>query len=62
MSWRGVSTARQLTAPPLDAPTLVVHWWTSVPVALCFVLPQSASESWQIVPLPQSDEITSLHE
>ena len=36
MSWRGVSTARQLAAPPLHAPTLVVQWWTSMPGTLCF--------------------------
>jgi len=36
MSWRGVSTARQLVSPPLHAPTLIVQWWTSMPTTLCF--------------------------
>jgi hypothetical protein len=36
MSWRGVSTIRQLASLPLHAPTLVVQWWTSMPVTLCF--------------------------
>ena len=36
MSWRGVSTARQLATPPFHAPTLVVQWWTSMPGTLCF--------------------------
>jgi hypothetical protein len=36
MSWRGVSTPRQLVSPPLHAPTLVVQWWTSMPTTLCF--------------------------
>jgi hypothetical protein len=36
MSWRGVSTARQLASPPLHPPTLVVQWWTSMPTTLCF--------------------------
>jgi len=36
MSWRGVSTPRQLVFPPLHAPTLVVQWWTSTPTTLCF--------------------------
>jgi len=36
MSWRGVSTPRQLVFPPLHAPTLVVQWWTSMPTTLCF--------------------------
>jgi hypothetical protein len=36
MSWRGVSTPRQLVFPPLHAPTLVVQWWTSMPATLCF--------------------------
>jgi hypothetical protein len=36
MSWRGVSTPRQLVSPPLHAPTLVVQWWTSMPTSLCF--------------------------
>ncbi len=36
MSWRGVSTPRQLVSRPLHAPTLVVQWWTSMPTSLCF--------------------------
>jgi len=36
MSWRRVSTPRQLVSPPLHALTLVVHWWTSMPTNLCF--------------------------
>lgn len=36
MSWRGVSTARQLPSPPLHPPTLVIQWWTSMPTTLCF--------------------------
>ncbi len=36
MSWRGVSSPRQLVSPPLHAPTLVVQWWTSMPTSLCF--------------------------
>jgi hypothetical protein len=36
MSWRGVSSARQLVSPPLHPPTLVVQWWTSMPTSLCF--------------------------
>jgi hypothetical protein len=36
MSWRGVSTHRQLVSRPLHAPTLVVQWWTSMPTTLCF--------------------------
>jgi hypothetical protein len=36
MSWRGVSTVRQLASPPLHAPTLVVQWWTSMPTSLWF--------------------------
>jgi hypothetical protein len=36
MSWRGVSTPRQLVSPPLHAPTLVVQWWTRMPTTLCF--------------------------
>ena len=36
MSWRGMSTPRQLLSPPLHAPTLVVQWWTSMPTSLCF--------------------------
>jgi hypothetical protein len=36
MSWRGVSTPRQLVSAPLHAPTLVVQWWTSMPTSLCF--------------------------
>jgi hypothetical protein len=36
MSWRGVSTPRQLVSPPLHAPTLVVQWWTSMPTSLSF--------------------------
>jgi hypothetical protein len=36
MSWRGVSTPRQLVSSPLHAPTLVVQWWTSMPATLCF--------------------------
>jgi hypothetical protein len=36
MSWRGVSTIRQLASLPLHAPTLVVQWWTSMPATLCF--------------------------
>jgi hypothetical protein len=31
MSWRGVSTARELFAPALHPPTLLVKWWTSMP-------------------------------
>jgi hypothetical protein len=30
MSWRGVSTARQIASPPLHAPTLLLKWWTSI--------------------------------
>jgi hypothetical protein len=36
MSWRGVSTARQIASPPLHAPTLVIQWWASMPGSLCF--------------------------
>lgn len=36
MSWRGVSSARQLVSPPLHPPTLVMQWWTSMPTNLCF--------------------------
>jgi hypothetical protein len=36
MSWRGVSTARQMASPPLHAPTLIVQWWASMPGSLCF--------------------------
>jgi hypothetical protein len=36
MSWRGISTARQLACPPIHAPTLVVQWWTHMPATLCF--------------------------
>jgi hypothetical protein len=36
MSWRGVSTPRQLASPPLHVPTLVVQWWTSMPGTLSF--------------------------
>jgi hypothetical protein len=36
MSWRGVSTARQIGSPPLHAPTLVIQWWASMPGSLCF--------------------------
>lgn len=36
MSWRGVSTARQIASPPLHAPTLVMQWWASMPGSLCF--------------------------
>jgi hypothetical protein len=36
MSWRGVSTVRQLASPPLHPSTLVIQWWTSMPTALCF--------------------------
>jgi len=34
--WRGVSTARQVTSPPLHAQTLTVKWWTSAPESLRF--------------------------
>jgi len=36
MSWRGVSTARQIASAPLHAPTLVIQWWASMPGSLCF--------------------------
>ena len=36
MSWRGVSTARQIASPPLHAPTLIIQWWASMPGPLCF--------------------------
>jgi hypothetical protein len=36
MSWRGVSTARQIASPPLHAPTLVIQWWSSMPGPLRF--------------------------
>ena len=32
MSWRGVSTARQLASPPLHTPTLILSWWASTTV------------------------------
>jgi hypothetical protein len=31
MSWRGVSTVRELFAPALHPPTLLVKWWISMP-------------------------------
>jgi hypothetical protein len=34
--WRGVSTARQVTSPPLHAQALTVKWWTSAPESLRF--------------------------
>jgi hypothetical protein len=36
MSWRGVSTTRQFASPALHAPTLVTHWWASMPESLCW--------------------------
>ena len=36
MSWRGVSTARQLASPPLHTPTLILSWWATMPGPLCF--------------------------
>jgi len=38
MSWRGVSTARQIASPPLHAPTLIVQWWATCP-GRCVLVP-----------------------
>jgi hypothetical protein len=36
MSWRGVSSVRELFAPALHPPTLLLKWWISMPAALRF--------------------------
>jgi hypothetical protein len=35
MSWRGVSTARQIASSTLHAPALLLKWWASLPQSLC---------------------------
>ena len=36
MSWRGISSPRQLFAEALHAPTLLIDWWSKMPAPLRF--------------------------
>jgi hypothetical protein len=56
MIWRGVSTARQITSPPLHAPTLVIQWWASMPGSLKGETGLAGNGVTLLLPL--SDEIT----
>ena len=36
MSWRGISSPRQLFAEALHPPTLLINWWSKMPAPLRF--------------------------
>ena len=36
MSWRGITSAQQVFTKALHPPTLLIAWWTKLPVSLRF--------------------------